>query len=74
MQVRASKDALRETCVDLEIRRNGKGTYHNSFFTSLRGTVGKGSGIACVGCVRRQIENHPFNCLRRHGYHLLWEP
>ena len=46
MQVRAGEDALRGNWVDLEIRSNGKRTYHNSFFTSLKVTTDNVAAIA----------------------------
>ena len=68
--VRAGKDALRGNWVDLEIRRNGKRTYHNSFFTSLKVTADNVAAIARAGRARWKIENEGFNCLSRHGYNL----
>ena len=68
--VRAGKDALRGNWVDLEIRRNGKRTYHNSFFTSLKVTADNVAEIARAGRARWKIENEAFNCLSRQGYSL----
>lgn len=68
--LRAGEDALRGTWVDFEIRRLGKRTYHNSFFTSLQVTPDNAAEIARAGRARWMIENETFNCLARHGYHL----
>ena len=54
--VRAGKDALRGTWIDFEIRRNGKRTYHNSFFTSLTVNADNVAQIARAGRARWKIE------------------
>lgn len=68
--LRAGKHALRGNWVDLQIRRNGKPTYHNSFSTSLQAAADNMVGIARAGRARWKVENEGCNCLARHGYHL----
>lgn len=65
--LRAGKDALRGNWLQLETRRQGKRTYRNEFFTTLKITADNVAAIARAGRARWNIEE-AFNCLARRGY------
>ena len=70
LPVRDSDDAVLGTWIEFTVRRHGKRTYYNTFFTSLEVTAENVAAIARLGRARWKIENETFNCLARHGYNL----
>ena len=67
LPVRDSDDAVAGTWIEFLIERNGKRTYTNTFFTSLKVTADNVAAIAPAARSRWKIENETFNCLARHG-------
>ena len=72
MPIREFKDALQVNWFSIDIIRNKvrKGTYCNSFATSLNTDEDNVEELVRCARVRWKIENECFNILKNNGHHL----